>query len=255
MDFHLLFGIRYCATDYANATALILTKATRQESHSAGFAVSALAVHGLIEAFNDQVLKQAVNSIDLVLPDGQPVRWALNYFYKAGLRDRVYGPTLTLHVLESAAAKGMPVYFYGSTQQTLNLLLEKLPKRFPGLTIAGVQADRFREATSEEMQEDIFRIRNSGARIVFVGRGCPRQERWVVQHKDHLHMPLIAVGAAFDFMAGNFPQAPEWMQRRGLEWLYRLMREPKRLWKRYLFTNTQFVFLFLFHACRKAIKS
>lgn len=236
-----LFGIRYSITDYAASTALIISKAKASER----LAVSALAVHGLIESYNDPVLKAMVNSIDLVVPDGQPVRWALNYFHKAGLKDRVYGPALSVHVLEAAAQEDIPVFFYGSTPKTLALLAETLPKRFNGIRIAGMQADRFREATAEEMQQDIDTIIRSGARIVFVGRGCPRQERWVASHTDHLPMPLLAVGAAFDFLAGNFSQAPGWMQRNGLEWLYRLILEPRRLWRRYIFTNSQFIWLFL----------
>jgi N-acetylglucosaminyldiphosphoundecaprenol N-acetyl-beta-D-mannosaminyltransferase len=249
-----IFGIRYCITDYMMATEEIIRKAL-DTSASEGFAVSALAVHGLMEAYNDPALKELINCIDMVVPDGQPVRWALNHFHDAGLKDRVYGPTLTLHVLDAAARHSIPVFFFGSTQQTLDLLQQKLPLRFPGLIIAGKQADRFREATAEEARDDAKRIMHSGARIVFVGRGCPRQERWVAQNRKHLPMPLLAVGAAFDFMAGNFSQAPAWMQRNGLEWLYRLMREPGRLWKRYLFTNTQFIWLFLLEKGRKAIKS
>lgn len=254
MKYLSLFGIRYCATDYGKATDFIISKALDSNALE-GWAVSALAVHGLIEAYNDHNLKVKINSIDMVVPDGQPIRWALNYFHGARLSDRVYGPTLTLNVLEAAAKQSIPVFFFGSTKKTLDLLQDKLPQRFPGLIIAGMQADRFREATETEASEDIDCIRNSGARIVFVGRGCPRQERWVAEYRQHLNMPLLAVGAAFDFMAGNFPQAPAWMQRNGLEWLYRLMREPGRLWKRYLFTNSQFLWLFFLHACRKAIKS
>lgn len=241
MVYRYLFGIRYSITDYEDATRLILSKAKASEA----FGVSALAVHGLIESYNDPSLKEKVNTIDLVVPDGQPIRWALNYFHKSGLLDRVYGPELTLHVLKAASEEGLPVFFYGSTPQTLSLLSENLPKRFNGIKIAGMQADRFREATPEEKQKDIETIVSSGARLVFVGRGCPRQERWVADHKAYIPMPLLAVGAAFDFIAGNFSQAPKWMQRNGLEWLYRLILEPRRLWKRYLFTNTQFIFLFI----------
>lgn len=241
MIHRLLFGIRYTVTDYKEASRMILSKAKASES----FGVSALAVHGLIESYNDPSLKEKVNSIDMVVPDGQPIRWALNYFHKAGLKERVYGPELTIQVLTAAADEGLPVFFYGSTTQTLALLSENLPKMFNGLKIAGMQADRFREATHEEKLRDVETIISSGARLVFVGRGCPRQERWVADHKAYLPIPLLAVGAAFDFLAGNFSQAPKWMQRNGLEWLYRLILEPRRLWKRYLFTNAQFIFLFL----------
>lgn len=264
MQLHSLFGIRYCATDYAEATALIIRKAMQPDTpfhhqsdysgSAPGFAVSALAVHGLIEGYNDPVLKQKINTIDLVVPDGQPIRWALNYFFKAGLQDRVYGPTLTTFLLKAAAEKGIPVFFYGSTAQTIERLEMQLPQQFPGLKLAGMQADRFRESTEQEKQQNREVIRNSGARLVFVGRGCPRQEHWVADNRDHLNMPLIAVGAAFDFLAGNFSQAPAWMQRCGLEWLYRLIKEPGRLCKRYLFTNSQFVFLFMLEALKKPFR-
>lgn len=234
-----LFGIRYCVTDYAKATERILQKAKTGQR----LGVSALAVHGLIESYDDPNLKEKVNAIDMVVPDGQPIRWALNYFFHVGLKDRVYGPTLSQHVLAAAAAEGVPVFFYGSTSKTLELLAVELPRRFNGIQIAGFQADRFRDATPEEKQRDIDTIKRSGARIVFVGRGCPRQERWVAEHADHLSMPLLAVGAAFDFLAGNFSQAPGWMQRNGLEWLYRFMLEPRRLWRRYLYTNSKFMYL------------
>ena len=253
MRYAHLFGIRYCITDYQESVAAIMQKA-KQTDAKEGFGVSALAVHGLIESYQDAKLKEMVNQIDWVVPDGQPVRWALNYFHRAGLKDRVYGPALTSAVLKAAAHEGIPVFFYGSTADTLNLLRAKLPSLFPGIKIAGMQQDRFREATDEEMQEDIQTIRNAGARIVFVGRGCPRQERWVATHKPYLNMPLLAVGAAFDFLAGNFPQAPSWMQRNGLEWLFRLIKEPRRLWKRYLFTNARFIAVFIFHAMKKIIK-
>jgi N-acetylglucosaminyldiphosphoundecaprenol N-acetyl-beta-D-mannosaminyltransferase len=120
--------------------------------------------------------------------------------------------------------------------------------------IAGIQADRFRESTDEEKALDRKKIVESGAKIVFVGRGCPRQEKWVAENKEFLPVVMIAVGAAFDFHAGNVRQAPGWMQDRGLEWLYRLMKEPGRLWKRYLITNSHFVLLFLVNAFKQIFK-
>jgi exopolysaccharide biosynthesis WecB/TagA/CpsF family protein len=262
MQIFSLFGIRYCATDYTEATSLIIAQAmdpgkveTQSPQTSAhGMSVSALAVHGLVEAYNNPVLRQKVNNIDLVLPDGQPIRWALNFFFDAGLKDRVYGPTLTVHLLQQAAEKGLPVFFYGSTPQTIETLTQLLPKKFPGLKLAGMQPDRFRDSTDAEQELDRETIRRSGARIVFVGRGCPRQEHWVADNRNHLDMPLIAVGAAFDFLAGNISQAPAWMQRAGLEWLYRLGKEPGRLWKRYLFTNSQFIALFVRETLKKPFR-
>jgi exopolysaccharide biosynthesis WecB/TagA/CpsF family protein len=242
-----LFGINYAVTDYSTAVSQILTWVNKIEASPAvspGFSVTALAVHGLIEGYKNNELRNQINSIDLVVPDGQPVMWAMNWFHNTGLKDRVYGPTLTLHLLEAAAQKNIPVFFYGSQQLTLNKLRENLLQQFPNLNIVGMQADRFRESTEEEKSVDRNTIKESGARLVFVGRGCPRQERWVAENKDHLPAVLIAVGAAFDFHAGTVKQAPGWMQGVGLEWLFRLIQEPKRLFKRYLTTNSLFIFLF-----------
>jgi exopolysaccharide biosynthesis WecB/TagA/CpsF family protein len=243
MQYCNLFGVRYAATNYEEATSLIIQKAMAEKPGY--FGVTALAVHGLMEAYNNKELQEKINQISLIVPDGQPVRWALNYFYEAGLTDRVYGPTLTLHVLAAAEAKGLPVFFYGSKQSTLDKLTANLLIKYPALKIAGVQADRFRDSTEEEKKADRETIIASGAKLVFVGRGCPRQERWVAENINYLPAVLLAVGAAFDFHAGTVSQAPAWMQRRGLEWLYRLIQEPRRLWKRYLVTNTQFCWLFL----------
>lgn len=249
-----LFGINYAVTDYSTAVDQILTWVAQIEQKPGvheGFGVTALAVHGLIEGYKNSELRNQINSIDLVVPDGQPVKWAMNWFHNTGLKDRVYGPTLTLHLLEAAAQKNIPVFFYGSHQLTLNKLSEQLLQKFPNLNIVGMQADRFRESTEEEKTIDRNTIKESGARLVFVGRGCPRQERWVAENKHHVPAVLIAVGAAFDFHAGTVKQAPAWMQDIGLEWLFRLNQEPKRLFKRYLTTNSLFLYLFFKAALKK----
>ena len=252
-----LFGINYAVVDYHSATDQIIEWVETIKNDSAskqGFGVTALAVHGLIEGYRNDELKQQINGIDLIVPDGQPIRWAMNWFYKTQLKDRVYGPTLMLHVLQAAAEKNIPVFFYGSQQLTLNKLRENLLQQFPNLKIVGMQADRFRESTEEEKIADRQSIISSGAKLVFVGRGCPRQERWVAENKDFLPAVLLAVGAAFDFHAGTVKQAPAWIQKRGLEWLYRLVQEPGRLWKRYLTTNSYFLYLFLVNTLKKSFK-
>jgi len=249
MDYRELFGIRYAITNYHEACFLIIKKAN-EKNKSNGFGVSALAVHGLIEGYKNPTLKKQINSLDLVVADGQPIKWALNYFHNAEMGDRVYGPTLMLKILQQADLHCIPVFLYGSTAQTLKKLSAFIQQKYPNATIAGVQADRFRDSTEEEKELDRKTITESGAKIVFVGRGCPRQEKWVAENKESLPLVMIAVGAAFDFHAGNVKQAPSWMQNNGLEWFYRLMKEPGRLWKRYLNTNSIFIGLFL----RKAIK-
>ena len=252
-----LFGINYAVTDYSSAVDQIVNwviQIEQQPTVHKGYGVTALAVHGLIEGYKNAELQQQINSIDLIVPDGQPVRWAMNWLYKTQLKDRVYGPTLTLHLLKAAAEKNIPVYFYGSHLLTLNKLSKNLQEKFPKLQIAGIQPDRFRESTEEEKELDRQKIIASGAQLVFVGRGCPRQERWVAEHKNFLPAVLLAVCAAFDFHAGTLKQAPSWMQGMGLEWLYRLAQEPNRLWKRYLITNSYFIYLFMVNALKKSFK-
>jgi exopolysaccharide biosynthesis WecB/TagA/CpsF family protein len=166
------------------------------------------------------------------------------------LSDRVYGPTLTLKLCERAAAESLPVYFYGSRPEVLSALTLNLSRRFPGLQIAGAEPSRFRQLSPEEKLGVAETIRKSGARLVFVGLGCPRQEVWVYEYRDLLPVPVIAVGAAFDFHAGTLVQAPEHLQKAGLEWFFRLTREPRRLWRRYVLLNPHYLFLLFLQAAR-----
>jgi exopolysaccharide biosynthesis WecB/TagA/CpsF family protein len=228
-----ILGVRISAVDYEYAMHTVIEAAQRGTS----FAVTALAVHGVMTGFFDSVHRRKLNGIDLVVPDGQPVRWALRFIHGIRLSDRVYGPELTLRVLEAAARQGLPVYFYGSTAYMLRLLVQNLKWAFPELAVAGAEPSKFRKLSRMEKAAVIARIRNSGARLVCVGLGCPRQEAWVYEYRNALRMPSLAVGAAFSFHAGILPQAPRWMQNAGLEWLYRLAQEPTRLWKRYIVLN------------------
>jgi N-acetylglucosaminyldiphosphoundecaprenol N-acetyl-beta-D-mannosaminyltransferase len=232
-----VFGVGLSVVNYSQACEEIISAAKERRS----FAMSALAVHGLMESVADPDLRGLVNRIDLVTPDGQPVRWAMNLLHHTRLQDRVCGPDLTRLVCEAAAKEGIGIYLFGSTLETVEKLSRKLPEHFPGLKISGMQPDRFREATPEEDQEDILRINRSGAGIVLVGRGCPRQERWVAGHQEKVNAAMMAVGAAFDFYTGTLERAPRWMQSTGLEWLFRFMKEPRRLFKRYLVTNSKFL--------------
>ena len=232
-----VLGVNVSRVDYDSAVDSIIHAARAGES----FGVTALAVHGLMEAHRDQDFAKVLNTLHLITPDGQPVRWALNLLGAKELKDRVYGPTLTLKVCERAAAEKLPVFLYGSSADVLERLRANLTSKFPELIIAGTQADRFRDATPEEDAADIERINASGARILFVGRGCPRQEKWVAAHLGKINGAMIAVGAAFDFHAGTLRQAPRLMQDYGLEWVFRLVMEPQRLWRRYLILNPLFV--------------
>lgn len=236
---HSILGVLVSAVDYETAVARVLAAAERGEP----CAVSALAVHGVMTGHQDPAQRARLNRLDLLVPDGQPVRWALNLLHRAGLRERVYGPTLMLKVCAAAAERGVPIYLYGSSAAVLERLRAALVARFPGLRIAGSEPSRFRRITPQEKAAVVERIRASGARIVFVGLGCPRQEVWAYEYREALAMPILAVGAAFDFHAGTVSQAPRWMQDRGLEWLYRLWTEPRRLWRRYLVLNPWYVAL------------
>lgn len=231
-----VLGVRVHAVDYARATAEIVRAAEERRA----FAATALAVHGVMTGRVDPDQRARLDRLDLVTPDGQPVRWALNWLHGAGLADRVYGPLLTLRVCAAAAAAGLPVFLFGSTAEVLAKLAAGLVARTPGLRIAGRQASRFRIATAREWDDDVRAIRASGARIVFCGLGCPRQEAWAHAMRRQLDLPIVAVGAAFPLWAGVQPMAPAWMQRAGLEWLFRLGREPRRLAHRYLTYNPRF---------------
>ncbi len=243
-----LFTVNYLITNYKEASDIIIEKALTHAS----FGVTALAVHGLIETVKDKSFKKTVDTLDMVVPDGQPIKWALNSFYKVNLKDRVAGPILTEHVLAKANKKSLSIYLYGSTPSTLDKMQKIFFKKYPNLSIAGTHPDRFRDATDEEYLDDIKKINNSGAHIVLVGRGCPRQEKWVAANLGHIHAPMMAIGAAFDFFAGNIKHAPRWMQNTGLEWFYRLIQDPKKLWKRYLTTNLYFIYLFM--VCKLGIR-
>jgi len=241
-----LLGVGVDAVDYEAAGGRIEAAVESGQP----LAVTALAVHGVMTGALNREQRHRLNQIDLVCPDGQPVRWALNGLYEAALRDRVYGPQLMLKMAARAAARGWPVFLVGSTSATLARLSDALRHRFPALPIAGAHPSCFHPISEVEADALADEIRCSGARLVFVGLGCPRQERWVYAFRSRLSLPLIAVGAAFAFHAGELDQAPSAMQRWGLEWLYRLAKEPRRLWKRYLLLNPLYLILLALQAMK-----
>ena len=235
-----VLGVMVDVVDYEAAVARIIGAAKAKLDYSC----TALAVHGVMTGVLDAEQRYRLNAIDLVTPDGQPVRWGLNSLHNAKLADRVYGPNLMLEVCAAAAADRLPIYLYGSSSETVNLLSERLRERVPELTVAGAEPSLFRPFTLEEREAFYSRVRASGAGIAFVGLGCPRQEVFAYECADGLGMPTISVGAAFDYHAGVAEEPPAWMQRAGLQWAYRLAQDPKRLWKRYLGLNTLYVLLF-----------
>jgi exopolysaccharide biosynthesis WecB/TagA/CpsF family protein len=243
---HNVLGVRVDAVDCEAAEARILEAARARRP----LAVSALAVHGVMTGVLDPAQRHRLNHLDLVAPDGQPVRWALNLLHRTRLPERVYGPNLMLRVCGRAAEEGLPIFLYGGTEEMLADLRTNLVARFPGLDIAGARPSAFRRLSAEEQARVAETIRDSGAALTFVGLGCPRQEAWVFEMREALAMPLLAVGAAFAFHAGRLPQAPQRLQAWGLEWLYRLVQEPLRLWRRYLLLNPLYLTLLLLQATR-----
>lgn len=232
---HIL-GVRVDATTYAGAARQILAWAQAGESRY----VCCAAVNNVMVAHEDPDYAQVMAAADLVTSDGMPLVWTLRAL---GLRgaSRVYGPDLTLALFEQAAETGLPVALYGGTPP----LLARLRSRFPDLNVVYAEGPPFRPPTPEEAARTAQGLAQSGARIVFVGLGSPKQDRWMHAHRGRIPAVMLGVGAAFDFLAGAKPQAPRWMQRLGLEWLFRLTTEPGRLWRRYLKQNPRFAFLAL----------
>ena len=233
-----ILGMRVDATTYKDALHKVLTWAQRGESRY----VCVANVHMVMEAYDAPSFRALVNRADLVTPDGMPLVWMLRLL---GMKEqeRVYGPTLTLRIAEAAAQNGVPVGFYGGRPEVLHQLIENLQARYPRLQVVYAYSPPFRPLTAKEDALVVEEINASGARILFVGLGCPKQERWMAAHKGKVHAVMLGVGAAFDFHAGRLPQAPPWMQRAGLEWLFRFLVEPRRLWRRYLKHNPRFIIL------------
>jgi exopolysaccharide biosynthesis WecB/TagA/CpsF family protein len=234
-----VLGVLVDALDYEAATGKVLTAALERRR----LTLTALAVHGVMTGVHDPAHNARLNALDVVTPDGQPVRWALNALHGTKLRDWVSGPELVLRVLERMANEGLAVYLYGSTPETLDRLCASLAQLFPNLRIAGTEPSKFRVAEPGEEVAIAERILTSGARLVLVGLGCPRQEAFVHGMRPLIDVPLMAVGAAFDYHAGRLLPAPRWMQRSGLAWLWRLGLEPRRLWRRYLVLNAEYLVL------------
>jgi N-acetylglucosaminyldiphosphoundecaprenol N-acetyl-beta-D-mannosaminyltransferase len=201
--------------------------------------VCASNVHSIVTARMDRAFQGVINDADLAVPDGAPVAWALRRLGYAN-QERINGPDLMWRFCGVAEEKGISVYLYGATETTLARLQESIRRAFPRLTIAGTWSPPFEHPSLESDAAAIDRINRSGAGVVFIALGCPKQEQLMKAWRGKIRAPMVGVGAAFDFHAGIVARAPQWMQRYALEWLYRLIREPRRLWKRYLVTNTLF---------------
>lgn len=234
-----ILGVGVSAINMATALEIIEGWIARRESHY----VCVTGVHGVMESQRDESLRRIHNQAGLVTPDGMPLVWLsrLRGFHQV---DRVYGPDLMLALCERSVDLGYRHFFYGGAEGVPEQLAAVLQGRFPGLRVVGTYSPPFRPLTPEEDREMVRMINGANPDIVWVGLSTPKQERWMAEHVGRLTAPvLIGVGAAFDFHPGRKPQAPRWMQRAGLEWLFRLLTEPRRLWRRYLINNPLFIAL------------
>jgi N-acetylglucosaminyldiphosphoundecaprenol N-acetyl-beta-D-mannosaminyltransferase len=235
-----ILGVHISTTSYEDASNQIIGWARTADSRY----VCIANVHVLMEAYDSHIFQIAINLADLVTPDGMPLVWMMR-LKGAKRQPRVYGPILMMHVLEIAAREQIPVGFYGGDQTTLDILVIRMRERFPELQVAYAYSPPFRELNKLEHDKIIEEVNKSGARILFVGLGCPKQEKWMAEHRGQINVVMLGVGAAFDFLAGVKPQAPPWIQAIGMEWFFRLVYEPRRLAKRYLYNNPRFIVLAL----------
>ncbi len=239
IGFSKILGSRVDWSSYNDALRCVISRGSSAQSRYICFAT----VNNVMEAYDSAEFRAVMNGADLVAPDGVPLVWALRLLGCKGAT-RVYGPDVTPMVLEAAEREGLPVGFYGGAPETLERLLAYVRGRFPSLRVAYAWSPPFRPLTPEEDEEVVRAINEAGVRILFVGMSTPKQDRWMAAHKGRVQAVMLGVGAAFDFLAGTKRQAPRWMMRAGLEWLFRLGTEPRRLWKRYLKHNPRFVVLF-----------
>lgn len=209
--------------------------------------VCCVNVHMCMEAQGDPAFAAVVNDADLATADGMPILKSVNRFHRL-CQERVAGNDLMPAVMAAAEKAGLSVFFHGGEQQVLDTIVAKAAKDYPKLRVAGTWSPPFRPLTPGEQDAEVQRIVDSGAHIVMVSLGCPRQERWMAAMKGKIPAVMLGVGGAFLLYAGVDTRAPLWMRKASLEWVYRLWLEPKRLWKRYLVTNTAFIWMYLRHA-------
>ncbi|VAX30892.1 N-acetylmannosaminyltransferase [hydrothermal vent metagenome] len=234
-----VLGVGISSIDMGAALKVIDGWITRRESKY----VTITGVHGVMESQGDEDIRKIHNQAGMVTPDGMPLVW-LGRFNKHKNVNRVYGPDLMLEIFAQSAAKGYRHYLYGGNEGVPELLKSKLDEKFPGINIVGTYSPPFRALSEEEDKKIVQMLNVAKPDIIWVGLSTPKQEKWMAGHVDRLNVPaLIGVGAAFDFHSGLIKQAPPWMQKSGLEWLFRLLTEPRRLWRRYFRNNPRFVFL------------
>ena len=200
------------------------------------------SVHMTIEAYKSSRFSEKVNAANILFSDGKPVALACNLLHHKK-QERISGPDFTPAILKRANEKKLSVFIYGCTERVIAACKEKIGIEFPNVNVAGAISPPFRKISDEELKDHIETINASGAHLVFVALGCPKQEEWVANNSGKIKAVLLAVGAAIPFFAGSEKRAPEWMQNMALEWFYRLMQQPRRLFRRYLYTNSYFLFL------------
>ena len=232
-----MLGIPLALTNYTSTLDWIdAAVAARQHAY-----ICVAAVHTVMESQEDSALREAVLASDFTVPDGQPLVWALNLLGH-NLSSRVYGPDLLERACERAARTGQTFFLYGGRASALATLRDTLPERYPGLRVAGARPGPFRDLSPEEADEIARELNAAEPDVIWVGLGVPLQEKFMAAMRERLDAPvLVGVGAAFDFHAGLKRQAPDGLQRLGLEWAFRLAQEPRRLWRRYLHYNPRFV--------------
>lgn len=232
-----ILGQRVDFTTYDQSVEEIL----KLSNHGISSYICASNVHMIMESYDNKDFQNIINNANIVTPDGMPLVWVLKLL---GIKraERVYGPQLMIEVLKICAIKNIPIGLFGGRQEVINILVKKLPKQFNSLKITYAVSPPYRELTTSENYKTISDIKSSKCKVLFVGLGCPKQEKWMSENSSKLPIPLLGVGAAFDFLAHPNSQAPKIMQRFGLEWLFRLFSEPHRLWYRYFFHNPRFIF-------------
>jgi N-acetylglucosaminyldiphosphoundecaprenol N-acetyl-beta-D-mannosaminyltransferase len=236
MDVEIL-GVRTCAQTFEDALSMLLGWAEDAQGRRS---VCTAPVYTVMMCAEDPAVMRAVNGADMVAADGMPIVWLQRQRYPAA--ERVYGPDVLLALTERTAASGVSHYFYGGQSGVAQALADRLRQRFPSVAIAGAYTPPVAPFSAQPDRHAIALLNDSGASVVWVGLGSPKQDLWMALHRPLLHAPLlIGVGAAFDMLAGVKAQAPRWMQRSGLEWLFRLLQEPRRLGRRYLYYNPLFI--------------
>ncbi|WP_293996360.1 WecB/TagA/CpsF family glycosyltransferase [Sphaerotilus sp.] len=231
-----VLGVPVDVLDWPTAVERICGWAKARESRY----VSICDAHSIVRASHESRHGHHIAEADMVTPDGWPVAWMLRHLGHPR-QQRINGPDLMELLLVEAEQRGLGVYVYGTTDATLAALQDALQAAYPALNIVGMHSPPFRALSDEEDRADVARINASGAHLVMTGLGCPKEDRWMFEHRGRVQAVMLGIGAGIDFHAGTVARAPTWMREHGLEWLFRLTQEPHRLWKRYLVNNTLFV--------------